>query len=122
MVLDGHHFDTDYQAAVRKTGSRLMVIDDMAHLTRYHAHVVLNHGVRAESFHYACDQDTKLLLGTKYALLRREFVARRGWKREVPDIARRILVSFETALCRRRATSTHAAIGTASAGAHDAAF
>jgi spore coat polysaccharide biosynthesis predicted glycosyltransferase SpsG len=34
-----------------------------------------------------------LLLGTKYVLLRTEFLKWRGWRREIPEVARKILVT-----------------------------
>ncbi|MFC1992255.1 UDP-2,4-diacetamido-2,4,6-trideoxy-beta-L-altropyranose hydrolase [Chloroflexota bacterium] len=94
VVLDGYHFDEDYQQQVKDAGYRLLVIDDMAHLKHYYADIVLNQNLHAEQLHYSCESYTRLLLGTQYVLLRREFLVWRGWRREVPDVARHILVTM----------------------------
>ena len=84
VVLDGYHFDEVYQQRVKEGGQRLLVIDDMAHLKHYYADIVLNQNLHAEQLKYSCEPQTRLLLGTRYALLRREFLAWRDWQREVP--------------------------------------
>jgi len=94
FVLDGYHFDEVYQQWVKETGHRLLVIDDMAHLKHYYADIVLNQNLHAERLQYSCEAHTNLLLGTQYVLLKREFLAWRGWKREIPEIARRVLVTM----------------------------
>ncbi|MCK4791586.1 MAG: UDP-2,4-diacetamido-2,4,6-trideoxy-beta-L-altropyranose hydrolase, partial [Desulfobacteraceae bacterium] len=94
VVLDGYHFDEVYQQQVKEAGHRLLMIDDMAHLKHYYADIVLNQNLHAEQLHYAREPYTRLLLGTRYVLLRREFLAWRDWKREIPEIAQRVLVTL----------------------------
>jgi UDP-2,4-diacetamido-2,4,6-trideoxy-beta-L-altropyranose hydrolase len=94
FVLDGYHFDPVYQQAVRTAGCRLLVIDDMAHLPAYHADILLNQNLGAEKLKYNCDSDTTLLLGSRYALLRQEFLAWRGWQRDNTDVAQKVLVTM----------------------------
>ncbi len=94
VVLDGYHFDEAYQQQIKGMGHQLLVIDDMAHLKRYYADIVLNQNLHAEQLHYACEPYTRLLLGTRYVLLRREFLAWKDWKREIPEVARRVLVTL----------------------------
>ena len=94
VVLDGYHFDGVYQQRVKDTGHRLLVIDDMAYLKHYYADIVLNQNLHAGRLQYSCEPYSRLLLGTRYALLRREFLAWRGWKREIPELARRVLVTM----------------------------
>lgn len=94
VVLDGYHFDKVYQQQVKGAGHRLLVIDDMAHLKHYYADIVLNQNIHAEQLRYSCEPYTRLLLGTRYVLLRREFLAWRNWKREIPEAARRVLVTL----------------------------
>ncbi len=94
VVLDGYHFDEAYQQRLREAGHQLLVIDDMAHLKHYYADIVLNQNLHAEQLHYSCEPYTRLLLGTRYVLFRREFLARRGWQREVPELARHVLVTL----------------------------
>ncbi|MBI3302264.1 MAG: UDP-2,4-diacetamido-2,4,6-trideoxy-beta-L-altropyranose hydrolase, partial [Deltaproteobacteria bacterium] len=94
LILDGYHFNPAYQHAVRTAGHRLLVIDDTGHLPHYHADVLLNYGLSATRLPYRCDADTLLLLGPRYALLRPEFLTWGGWQREIPDVARKVLVTL----------------------------
>ncbi len=94
LVLDGYHFDSAYQQQVKKAGYLLLVIDDTAHCPHYYADIVLNQNIHANSLSYSCEPYTRLLLGTKYVLLRREFLKWRGWKREIPETARKVLVTL----------------------------
>ena len=94
VVLDGYHFDEVYQQWAKEAGHRLLVIDDMAHLKHYYADIVLNQNLNAERLHYSCEPYTRLLLGTHYVLLRREFLAWRDWRREIPEVAQRVLVTL----------------------------
>ena len=94
IVLDGYHLDETYQQRVKETGHHLLVIDDMAHLKQYYADIVLNQNLHAEQLQYSCEPYTRLLLGTRYVLLRREFLAWRNWKRDIPEVGRRVLVTL----------------------------
>jgi spore coat polysaccharide biosynthesis predicted glycosyltransferase SpsG len=56
---------------------------------------VLNQNLSAREELYASRAPhTRLLLGTKFALLRREFLNYRGWQRQIPEIARKVLVTL----------------------------
>jgi UDP-2,4-diacetamido-2,4,6-trideoxy-beta-L-altropyranose hydrolase len=94
VVLDGYHFDSACQRAVRRQGFRLLVIDDLAHLPAYHADVILNQNLGAEEVEYPCDPGTRLLRGCRYVLLRPEFNPWRPWQRAVPPIARKVLLTL----------------------------
>ena len=94
LVIDGYHFDPGYQRAARAAGVRVLVIDDTAHWPKYHADILLNQNLGAEKLGYHCDRDTRLLLGTRYVLLRSEFLKWRGWQREIPREARKVLVTM----------------------------
>ncbi len=94
VVLDGYHFDEAYQQQVKDAGYQLLVIDTKAHLKHYYADIVLNPYLHAEQLRYSCEPYTHLLLGTRYVPLRREFLAWRGWKREIPRLAQRLLVTL----------------------------
>lgn len=94
LTLDGYNFTPNYQRQIRETDYRLLVIDDMANLDHYYANIILNQNIHAEQLHYYCELETRLLLGTKYALLRKEFRTWREFKRETPEKARKILVTL----------------------------
>ena len=94
LVLDGYHFDAAYQQAIRQTGCRLLVIDDMARLPRYYADLLLNQNLAAERLSYTCDEETTVMLGSRYALVRPEFLSCRPRRRRTPEMARRLLVTM----------------------------
>jgi len=94
FALDGYHFTPNFQKAIRENGHKLIVIDDMNHLPHYHADILLNQNIHAESLRYSCDSDTVKLLGCDYVLLRREFVKYRNWERKIPDKATKILLTM----------------------------
>lgn len=95
VALDGYQFDADFQLGLKKAGCRLLVMDDYGHAAFYHADWVLNQNISAREELYANRAPhTQLLLGTKFALLRREFLKYRGWQRQIPEIARKVLVTL----------------------------
>jgi UDP-2,4-diacetamido-2,4,6-trideoxy-beta-L-altropyranose hydrolase len=94
VVLDGYHFDPAYQQAIKASGTHLMVIDDYAHQPRYEADVLVNQNIGAEILPYCCNPGAQLLLGTRYALLRSQFSSCVGYKRQIPCVGRKILVTL----------------------------
>lgn len=95
VVADGYHFLGEYQRIIKDARLSLLFIDDYGHAEHYYADFVLNQNVYAhEGFYQNRESYTKLLLGTKYALLRREFWQWQGWEREIPPVARKILVTL----------------------------
>ena len=95
VALDGYQFAADFQLGVKKTGRRLLVVDDYGHAGGYHADFVLNQNISAREELYAqCDKTTQLLLGPRFALLRREFADHRGWTRNIPERATKLLVTL----------------------------
>lgn len=93
-VIDGYHFDGKFHGSIRQNGNRVLVIDDVADLDFYNADAILNQNIKAVELKYNCPPETKLLLGTRYALLRKEFLQWQGWQREIPEIARKILITM----------------------------
>jgi UDP-2,4-diacetamido-2,4,6-trideoxy-beta-L-altropyranose hydrolase len=94
IVLDGYNFDAHYQFAIKSAGYRVLVIDDMAHLDRYHADILLNQNIAAETLSYNCDATTSFLLGSRFCLLRDEFVRAPHSARRIAPVARKILISM----------------------------
>jgi UDP-2,4-diacetamido-2,4,6-trideoxy-beta-L-altropyranose hydrolase len=94
-VADGGHFGAEYQRAIKAAGLKLLFIDDNGHAASYHADIILNQNFQDDAGLYQNrDSNTQLLLGTRYALLRREFLKWREWKREFPAVARKVLVTM----------------------------
>lgn len=94
IVLDGYHFDAGYQKAVKEAGYRLLYIDDYAHLDHYYADIILNQNYGAEKFHYNIEPSTKVLAGVRYVLMRREFRDYNNFRREIPDVALKVLLTL----------------------------
>jgi UDP-2,4-diacetamido-2,4,6-trideoxy-beta-L-altropyranose hydrolase len=95
VVVDGYQFGARYQQALKSTGLKVLFMDDYGHGERYSADLVVNPNVSADAALYQNrDPGTRLLLGPRYCILRREFNAWRHWKRETPSIARRALVTM----------------------------
>lgn len=95
VVADGYQFDAANQQAIKEAGLRLLFLDDYGHASHYCADLVLNQNIYAHPSLYAKREPyTTLLLGTRYALLRREFWPWCGWQRKIPPVARRVLVTL----------------------------
>jgi len=95
VVVDGYHFGAAYQRQIKAADLRLLFIDDNGHADHYHADFVLNPNIHASESYYAHrDPHTQLLLGTDYALLRREFWPYRAHQRLLPDRAQNLLITL----------------------------
>jgi UDP-2,4-diacetamido-2,4,6-trideoxy-beta-L-altropyranose hydrolase len=95
VVVDGYHFEADYHCALRDAGLRVLLMDDGGGHSSYCPTFVLNQNPQAGPEMYRGRQpETELLLGTRFALLRREFWKWRRWERRIPDIATKVLVTF----------------------------
>jgi UDP-2,4-diacetamido-2,4,6-trideoxy-beta-L-altropyranose hydrolase len=93
LVVDGYQFNADYQRALKEAGLKLLFLDDYGHARQYPADIILNQNLGAsDELYQNREPQTRLLLGPRYCLLRREFAAWREWSREVPPIGRRLLV------------------------------
>jgi len=95
LVVDGYHFDAEYQKSIKAAGYKLLWIDDYGHADHYYADLVLNQNISADPFLYNNREPyTQLLMGISYVLLRREFKRWQGWQREIPPIAQKVLVTL----------------------------
>jgi UDP-2,4-diacetamido-2,4,6-trideoxy-beta-L-altropyranose hydrolase len=95
IVADGYHFDAAWQKQIKDSGARLLVWDDYGHAEHYWADLVLNQNLHAAASLYPRrEPHTRLLLGTRYVQLRREFLQWRNQSREFSTPARKILVTF----------------------------
>lgn len=95
IVTDGYHFDSKYQESIKEAGLKLLFIDDYGHCNKYCADIILNQNSYAsEKYYPEIDIFTRLLLGTRYTFLRREFMKYRNFKREIPGTAKKVLVTM----------------------------
>lgn len=95
IVVDGYHFDSVYQEIIKKGGGKVLWIDDYGHAAPHCADVVLNQNISPdEGIYEDRSAGTRLLLGTRHVLLRREFQPWRSMRREIRETAENILVSL----------------------------
>ena len=95
IVIDGYCFSENYRQQIKNAGYCLMCIDDGGLLRHYHADIILNQNLYAKRRMYKdTAPGTQLLLGGRYALLRREFPAARDRKRRIRKKAGRVLVTL----------------------------
>jgi UDP-2,4-diacetamido-2,4,6-trideoxy-beta-L-altropyranose hydrolase len=100
IVIDSYHFGADYQKRIKDAGFKLLCIDDYGHAEHYYSDYILNQNI------YASDTDyfeltypnrepyTQPLMGTRYTMLRREFLSWKYWQREIPPRAHKILITL----------------------------
>jgi UDP-2,4-diacetamido-2,4,6-trideoxy-beta-L-altropyranose hydrolase len=95
VVLDGYGFGASDLNALSQAGIRVLIIDDYGHAGDYSAQWVLNQNSYAEPRMYPLTKaDTRLLLGSSYAMLREEFLPWIGWERSIPQQATKILITI----------------------------
>jgi UDP-2,4-diacetamido-2,4,6-trideoxy-beta-L-altropyranose hydrolase len=95
VVADSYDFDGAYQDGLRQAGRRVLFLDDYGHAGRYSAEFILNPNLHAEPCLYNARAGcSRLLLGPRFALLRREFRSRPSRRRPAPQLGRRILVTM----------------------------
>jgi len=113
IMVDGYQFNADYQRQLKAAGFRVLFLDDYGHAKNYSADLVLNQNLHAKANYYVQrETDTRLLLGTRYTLLRQEFQALTDWKRNVPAHASQVLVTLGGADPDNVTSKIIAALGT----------
>ena len=95
VVLDGYSFGPEFHSFIRAAGIELMVVDDIGHLSRYDVDAILNQNSYAsEAMYPERLPQTKLLLGSPYALIREEFLVWRNRPKSIPERGSRIVVTL----------------------------
>jgi spore coat polysaccharide biosynthesis predicted glycosyltransferase SpsG len=74
LVLDGYHFDADYQQHLRTSGCGLVYIDDLRAWPVV-ADLLINHSPGVAVADYQAAPTTRFLLGPAFSLLRQPFLA-----------------------------------------------
>jgi UDP-2,4-diacetamido-2,4,6-trideoxy-beta-L-altropyranose hydrolase len=93
VVVDGYAFDDGYLDALRSAGVPVLLIDDLGALGHYRCDLLVNQNLHADAALYPA-AEARLLLGTQYLMLRREFWRHRDEPRRRSETVRRILVSM----------------------------
>ncbi|MFC1891394.1 UDP-2,4-diacetamido-2,4,6-trideoxy-beta-L-altropyranose hydrolase [Thermodesulfobacteriota bacterium] len=95
IIVDGYQFGSDYQKYIKEAGNRVLFVDDYGHAEHYYADIVLNQNIYANNLMYPnIEAYTRLLLGTRYSLLRREFWSWQNSQRQFPETASKILITL----------------------------
>lgn len=82
IIVDGYHFNSEYQKALKGFDYKLIYIDDQIKDKMY-ADIVINHALSLKPSFYNSQPNTKFALGTSYAILRPLFLQAAGRKREI---------------------------------------
>jgi UDP-2,4-diacetamido-2,4,6-trideoxy-beta-L-altropyranose hydrolase len=95
IVVDGYEFGAEYQSILKSRGLKVLFLDDNGHAKHYSADIVLNQNIHASAALYS-DREawTRLLLGTQFSMLRRDFTAWRDWKRATPAKVRKVMLTM----------------------------
>ncbi len=95
VVADGYHFRAEYQRGLKDAGLKVLLVDDSGRVGAYNADLVLDQGACVkEDLYRSSEPCSRLLLGPRYALLRREFHARPPGQRLVSSSDSKILVTM----------------------------
>jgi len=98
IVVDGYQFPAEFHQRLRDAGLKIAAVDDNGEIGAHVEDLVINQNRHASPALYPQRADhTRLLLGTEYALLRREFRNWQGPRRQFPDSARQALVTLGAA-------------------------
>lgn len=92
VVLDGYHFDTNYQKKIKATGVKLVCIDDL-HDKEFVADLIINHTPGVKQDDYNAQPYTRYALGYKYALLRPSFIEEAKKERKIEKVET-VLICF----------------------------
>jgi UDP-2,4-diacetamido-2,4,6-trideoxy-beta-L-altropyranose hydrolase len=94
VVIDGERFGSDFLAAVRTAGLKVLLIDDVAARESFPADLIVNPNFNEDGEPYRRrGSAARVLAGPTYTLLRREFRQARE-KKEICPTGNRILVTL----------------------------
>lgn len=87
LITDSYDVDEEYFNTTKTMVSKTAYIDDI-NLHYFNVDFLINQNLDAEDFNYRVNKDTKLILGTKYLMIREEFkdVPEKNIKGKVSDI------------------------------------
>ena len=95
VVLDSYRFGFEFQSVLKDADMNVLFLDDYGHGRPYTADFVLNQNIGAcKETYLDRSAHTELLLGPRYALLRKEFWAWRTWERDLERSRSHLLVTL----------------------------
>jgi UDP-2,4-diacetamido-2,4,6-trideoxy-beta-L-altropyranose hydrolase len=98
LVLDGYRFDAAFEASLNArlehSSTCILAFDDEGRQAHSNVNAILNQNHGAEQFGPNYSSTATQLLGSRFALLRPEFLKWQMWERPMPEHISRILVTF----------------------------
>ncbi|MCA1055305.1 UDP-2,4-diacetamido-2,4,6-trideoxy-beta-L-altropyranose hydrolase [Rossellomorea aquimaris] len=95
LVIDGYYFNSEFQKEIKNHSHKILLFDDFGQCDIYYADYVINRGFFANSVDYSNRMDyTQVLLGHKYALLRKDFLANKLENKITAEIPTKILITM----------------------------
>ncbi|MFW2501328.1 UDP-2,4-diacetamido-2,4,6-trideoxy-beta-L-altropyranose hydrolase [Clostridium diolis] len=87
FITDSYDVNEKYFDVLKNNFAKTVYIDDM-NLYYFNVDYLINQNIDAEDFEYKVNEDTRLILGTKYLMLRDEFknISSKNIKEKVSDI------------------------------------
>ena len=85
VVLDGYHFNAEYQQHIKQFGIKLIMIDDNADM-QYYADLIINHGSSTIVSKYRKEGYTRILCGFDYLILRKAFLQVAKKPRQIANV------------------------------------
>ena len=96
VIVDGYVFNEDYFDFLRNNQLNFLIFDDDGKKFHYNSNIVLNQNLHGEYEWYDLKKEsyTKLLIGTKFTLLRNEFLNHMGYEKTIKNKAKNILITL----------------------------
>ncbi|MDC3279519.1 UDP-2,4-diacetamido-2,4,6-trideoxy-beta-L-altropyranose hydrolase [Gammaproteobacteria bacterium] len=95
VIVDGYVFNSAYQRSLKQSSMNLLWIDDFGHAAPYCSDIILNQNISANaSLYEQRSQPSTLLLGSTYALLRKEFSSTKAVVPKPPHRVTTLLISM----------------------------
>lgn len=85
LVTDGYQFDSIYQKCMKSKIKKLVMIDDIVN-DCYYADTIINHGNADIGNKYVLRENSKILAGPKYLIVREEFRLAAKKSREISNV------------------------------------
>lgn len=93
VVLDGYHFDSNYQKRLKELGYKVISIDGV-YSTHFYSDAVINYNLHADADKYIKQEYTKLFLGPDYCFLRGSFLEAAERKSYIDYVAENLTIMF----------------------------
>ncbi len=90
VITDHYNINENYIKTIKENNFKVLSVDDTAKM-HYYSDVVLNQNIGSEKLSYSSEKYTKLLLGSKYVMLRDEIIKE---KNKEFNTAHNVLITF----------------------------